>query len=137
VARRGRPRLDKARDDLERLERGLGSRHYPTIAKVEARIAVIAKTRRVGAYLRTEIGTDPDTGKPTLTWTLDHNVIDAEAASDGWYALLTNLPEDQADAATILTLYKGQEAVERRYSAFEGPWPSLLSTSRTTGGSPP
>ncbi|WP_218041740.1 hypothetical protein, partial [Acrocarpospora macrocephala] len=37
------------------------------------------------------------------------------------YALLTNLPPDQADTATVLTLYKGQEAVERRYSAFKGP----------------
>jgi len=130
-------KLDKARDDLERLERGLGSRHYPTIAKVEARIAVIAKTRRVGAYLRTEIGTDPDTGKPTLTWTLDQNVIDAEAASDGWYALLTNLPEDQADAATILTSTKDRKPSNAATPPSKAPWPSLLSTSRTTGGSPP
>jgi hypothetical protein len=35
--------------------------------------------------------------------------------------LLTNLPADQADTARVLILYKGQEAVERRYSAFKGP----------------
>lgn len=35
--------------------------------------------------------------------------------------MLTNLPADQADAAQVLVLYKGQEAVERRYSAFKGP----------------
>ena len=51
----------------------------------------------------------------------DQDAIDAEAATDGWYALLTNLPADQADAAQVLVLYKGQEAVERRYSAFKGP----------------
>jgi transposase len=114
-------KLDRARDDLARLERGLGTRHYPTIDKVNARIAAISKDRRVGAYLQARTGTSPDTGKPTLTWEFDQAAIDAEAATDGWYALLTNLPPDQADAAQVLILYKGQEAVERRYSAFKGP----------------
>lgn len=114
-------KLQRARDDLQRLERGLGSRHYPTVEAVGARIAAIAKARRVGDYLRAETGTDPATGKPTLIWQFDQAAIDAEAATDGWYALLTNLPDDQADATQILTLYKGQEAVERRYSAFKGP----------------
>jgi transposase len=113
-------KLDRARDDLQRLERGLGSRHYPTEDKVNARLAVITAGRRVGAYLQTETGTDPGTSKPTLTWVFDQQAIDAEAATDGWYALLTNLHPDQA-AGQVLILYKGQEAVERRYSAFKGP----------------
>jgi transposase len=33
----------------------------------------------------------------------------------------SDLPLDEADAAQVLILYKGQEAVERRYSAFKGP----------------
>jgi len=114
-------KLDRARADLARLERGLGTRHYPTVEKVNARLAAITKDRRVGAYLRTETGAGPTTGKPTLTWHFDQAAIDAEAATDGWYALLTNLDPGQADAAQILILYKGQEAVERRYSAFKGP----------------
>jgi transposase len=114
-------KLDRARDDLQRLERGLGSRHYPTEGKVSARLAVITAGRRVGAYLQTETGTDPGTSKPTLTWVFDQQAIDAEAATDGWYALLTNLPAGEAAAAQVLILYKGQEAVERRYSAFKGP----------------
>jgi len=114
-------KLERARADLERLERGLGSRHYPDTGKVDARIAVIASQRRVGAYLRTQTRTDPDTGKPALTWSFDQDAINAEAATDGWYALLTNLDPGQADATGVLLLYKGQEAVERRYSAFKGP----------------
>jgi transposase len=116
-----RLKLERARGDLERLERGLGSRHYPDTGKVEARIAVIASQRRVSAYLHARTGTGPDTGKPTLAWNFDAEAIDAEAATDGWYALLTNLDPGQADAARVLLLYKGQEAVERRYSAFKGP----------------
>src|ERR1017187_6390049 len=61
-------KLQRARGDLERLDRGLGSRHYPNQDKVNARIAVIAKDRRADAYLRTQTGTDPGTGKPTLAW---------------------------------------------------------------------
>jgi len=114
-------KLERATDDLARLTRGLGSRHYPDAAAVAARLAVIAKTRRVAAYLRTSVGTDPDTGKPTLTWHFDQAAIKAEAATDGWYALLTNLDPGEADAAQVLLHYKGQEAVERRYSAFKGP----------------
>jgi hypothetical protein len=116
-------KLDRARDDLARLARGLGSRHYPDIAAVEARLAVIRRTRRVAGYLRATTGTDAETetGKPTLDWSFDQSVIDAEAATDGWYALLTNLDPAEADAAQVLLHYKGQEAVERRYSAFKGP----------------
>ncbi|MEV0621699.1 IS1634 family transposase [Nonomuraea sp. NPDC050404] len=114
-------KLSRAREDLERLGRGLGSRHYPDAGKVTDRVAVIAKQRRVAAYLRTTIGTDADTGKPTLTWEFDQTAIDAEAATDGWYALLTNLDPEQADAVQALLLYKKQEAVERRYAAFKGP----------------
>lgn len=125
-------KLDRARDDLDRLTRGLGSRHYPDVKAVTERITAIGRARRVTAYLRTETGTDPVTGKPTLAWSFDQTAIDAEAATDGWYALLTTLPAD-IDAAQALIRYKGQEAVERRYSAFKGPLavaPMFLKTNR-------
>jgi transposase len=113
-------KLDRARDDLGRLGRGLGSRHYPDAAAVTARITTIARERRVSAYLRTDTGTDPATGKPTFSWSFDEDALAAEAATDGWYALLTNLGAD-VSAAEVLRRYKGQEAVERRYGAFKGP----------------
>ena len=114
-------KLDRAREDLARLTRALGSRHYPDAAAVEVRLAAIGKTRRVTAYLRATTGTDPDTNKPALTWDFDQQAINAEAAGDGWYALLTNLDPDEADPTQVLLHYKGQEAVERRYSVFKGP----------------
>ncbi|MEU1641332.1 IS1634 family transposase, partial [Nonomuraea sp. NPDC005701] len=114
-------KLERARDDLARLERGLGSRHYPTEQAVADRITAIGRARRVSAYLTAETGTDPGTGKPTLAWRFDQQVVDAEAATDGWYALLTNLPPETTGAEQVLRHYKGQEAVERRYQAFKGP----------------
>jgi transposase len=113
-------KLQRATEELARVQAGLGGRFYNTVAKVTAKVAAIGAARRVGAYLIVEIGTD-DTGRPTLTWTFDPAVVNAEAASDGWYALLTNLDPDQADTTEVLRRYKGQEVVERRYGDFKGP----------------
>ena len=114
-------KLDRARGDLERLGRGLGGRHYPDTDAVTARLRVIARDRKVTTLLRTEVGTDPTTGKPTLAWSFDPAALAAEQATDGWYGLLTNLDPAEADAAEVLRRYKGQEVVERRYGTFKGP----------------
>jgi transposase len=125
-------KLDRARDDLARLVRGLGSRHYPTAEAVTARVTTIARERRVGDYLRTTIATDHN-GRPTLDWHFDQAALDAETATDGWYALLTNLPAT-VTAAQVLTRYKNQPgASERRYHEFKGPLavaPMFLHTNR-------
>ncbi len=125
-------KLDRARDDLERLGRGLGGRYYRTERQVADRVAVTAAKRRVTAYLRATVGTDPTTSKPTLDWHFDQAAIDAEAATDGWYALLTNLDAD-IDTAGVFRHYKGQEAPERRYHNFKGPLavaPMFLKNNR-------
>ncbi len=126
-------KLDRARDDLQRVQRGLGGPHYRTADKVTARVATITRSRKVTGYLRVQAGTDPATGKPTLSWSFDPDALAAEAATDGWYGLLTNLTLQQADAAEVLRRYKGQEVVERRYGAFKGPLgvaPMFLKTNR-------
>ncbi len=59
--------------------------------------------------------------------------IDTEAATDGWYALLTNLPTT-ITAADVLTRYKNQPGTgERRYHNLKGPLavaPMFLHTNR-------
>ena len=114
-------KLERAQDDLGRLERGLGSRHYPDADAVTARVRAITTARKLVGVLHAEIGTDPVTGKPTLAWHFDQHALHTQAATDGWYALLTNLNPTEADAAEILRRYKGQEVVERRYGSFKGP----------------
>src|SRR6266511_4414693 len=114
-------KLQRARDDLGRLERGLGGRHYPDQDAVTARVRTITTSRKLVGILKAEVATDPTTGKPTLSWHFDQAALDALAATDGWYALLTNLDPAEADAAEILRRYKGQEVVERRYGSFKGP----------------
>ncbi len=126
-------KLDRTSDDLERLGRGLGGRYYRTEKQVVERIAVIAKQHRVTACLTTRVGTDAAASKPTLAWHFDQTAIDAEAATDGWYALLTNLPEDIESTAGVFRHYKGQEAPERRFHNFKGPLavaPMFLKNNR-------
>ena len=113
-------KLTRATEDLDSLTRGLGGRFYPTPAAVSARVALIAAKRRVGDYLRADVGVDPD-DQPTLAWRFDPDALEAETATDGWYCLLTNLSAGSVDAAGVLVRYKGQEVVERRYGAFKGP----------------
>jgi transposase len=124
-------KLGRARGDLTRLTGGLGGRHYPDQAAVTERVASIAASRRVKAYLTSTVGVDA-TGKPTLTWTFDQTALDTEAKTDGWYALLTNL-DPSIDAAEVLNRYKGQEVVERRYGNYKGPLavaPMFLKNNR-------
>ena len=125
-------KLAKATEDLNRLVRTAGTRFHPTPDAVAARVNAIATHRRVGAYLRTAIAQGA-TGRPVLSWHFDQAAIDAEAATDGWYALLTNLPPGQASPAEVFRRYKGQHVVERRYGEFKGPLavaPLFLKTSR-------
>ena len=125
-------KLARAAGELDKLVRTAGTRFHPTEFAVAARVQVIAAKRRVGKYLRTAI-TVGRAGKPVLAWHFDQDAIDAEAAGDGWYALLTNLAPGQASPAEIFRRYKGQHVVERRYGEFKGPLavaPLFLELSR-------
>ncbi|MHB1712326.1 MAG: hypothetical protein ACYCV7_13155 [Acidimicrobiales bacterium] len=70
--------------------------------------------RRVKGYLRSTIGTDPVTTKPTLECHFDEAALAAEASTDGWYALLTNLGSE-VSTADVFRDYKGQVVPERRF----------------------
>jgi Domain of unknown function (DUF4277) len=113
-------KLAQAAAELDKLVRTAGTRFHPDAGAVAARVRAIAAKRRAGKYLRTIITAGP-AGKPVLAWHFDQNAIDAEAAADGWYALLTNLAPGQAGPAEVFRRYKGQHVVERRYGEFKGP----------------
>ena len=89
----------------------------------------------MGTYLRTVITQDA-TGKPVLSWHFDQAAIDAEAATDSWYALLANLPPAQASPAEVFLRYKGQHVVERRSTSSRAPSRSPPCSSRPAAVSP-
>jgi transposase len=51
-------KLDRAAEELSRVQAGLGSRFYNTVAKVTAKVAAIGRDRRVSNYLLADIGAD-------------------------------------------------------------------------------
>jgi len=103
--------LTKAEEELGRVERGLGGRYYKTRAQVDKRVAQIVG-RKLEALLLVKSATRK--GRPTLTFHRDQDAIERAAATDGVYALATNLP-GRLSANHILSLYKEQQIVERRH----------------------
>jgi transposase len=97
------------------VQRGLGGRHYKTRRQVDARVAKIL-TGQVERLIATKTATRA--GKPTLTYHRDHDAINAAAATDGIYALATNLP-GRLSANRVLELYKRQQIVERRHRDYK------------------
>jgi hypothetical protein len=107
--------LAKAETALERVRRGLGGRHYKTRAQVDTRIAKILTGQVAGLITVT---TATRNGRPTLSYRRDERAIAAAAASDGIYALATNL-RGRLSAGRVLRLYKGQQIVERRHRDYK------------------
>ncbi|MFD3621635.1 hypothetical protein ACFWWT_41870 [Streptomyces sp. NPDC058676] len=70
-------------------------------------------------------------------WHFDKDVLDAQAAADGWYALLTNLSPEQASAQEVFLRYEGQGLVERPHHDFKGPLAVAPCSCSTTAASLP
>jgi hypothetical protein len=107
--------LARAEAALERVQRGLGGRHYKTRRQVDARVAKILTGQVAGLIC---VATATRGGRPTLSFWRDEQAIAAAAATDGIYALATNLP-GRLSAERVLRLYKGQQIVERRHRDYK------------------
>jgi hypothetical protein len=103
--------LSKAEEQLARVARGLGGRHYKTKAQVERRVGQITGTNIAG-LINVKVATRA--GTPTLAYARDEAAVERAAATDGVYALATNQP-GRLSAARVLALYKDQQIVERRH----------------------
>jgi hypothetical protein len=108
--------LTKAEEQLQRVKNGLGGRYYKTRKQVETRVARIIAPNIEGLITTT---TGTRNGKPTLTWAREPEAIAAAAATDGIYALATNLPDTRLTAGEVLRVYKGQQIVERRHRDYK------------------
>ncbi len=110
--------LARAEEQLARIQRGLGGRHYPDRTAVERKLAQLL-VGTPGRFLRAE--TAEQEGKPTLRFWRDEEAIAAAERLDGLYCLITNVPAEQADASTLLAWLKEQERVERCHRLLKGP----------------
>ena len=108
--------LTRAEEQLQRVKNGLGGRYYKTRKQIDTRVArILAGTIENLITVKTATRN----GKPTLTWTRDHDAIATTAQTDGIYALATNLPGKRLTAGQILRDYKGQQIVERRHRDYK------------------
>ncbi len=103
--------LTKAEEALARVKRGLGGRYYKTRRQVERRVGAIL-TENITGLITVKVATSK--GKPTISWQRDQDAITQAAATDGIYALATNLT-GRLSPGRVLRLYKDQQIVERRH----------------------
>jgi len=111
--------LQRAEEQLERVKRGLGGRHYPDQKAVERKLAQILQGTPA-RFITTKTGERAD-GKPTLSFQRDQDAIADAERVDGIYCLITSLPAEHADHAALLAHFKEQERVERGHRTLKGP----------------
>ena len=102
--------LRKAKDELTRVQRGLGGRHYPTKAHVDRRLARILAP--VEGLIEAESG-ERD-ARPTLRFRRNQEAIEHASRTDGITALATNIP-GRLSAERVLRTYKQQWMIEHRH----------------------
>ena len=114
----GRERaLTRAEAALLRIRNGLGGRYYKTAADVRKRVAQVIPST-LEPLLHVTIGGSERA--PSIDWHRNDIAIARAAASDGIYALATNLPARNLRAIGVLRAYKAQEIVERRNHDAKG-----------------
>ncbi len=104
---RGRA-VQRAEEALTKVRHGLGGRHYKTTAQVDTKIAQILQGPAAELL---NVRTGERDGKPTLAWSTDKAAMAAASATDGIYALATNLP-GRLRPTSVLRIYKDQPLVE-------------------------
>jgi hypothetical protein len=102
--------LDQAEEALRRVQRGIGS-YYRSVEQVKNRVAVILAGKTKGLI---EVQVAEQGGRPTVRWQRDEHAIAEASASDGIYALATNL-SGELTATDVLRIYKEQSLVELRH----------------------
>lgn len=122
----GKQRLDeqKRKTYLKRLlnrladiEKKLNTRRYKKRAYVEERLVTIQKGNPTKGLVKIDLSGED--GALRLAFRIDRQRLAEAQALDGRYALATNAVYLTADKA--LTLFKGQDGVEKRFRVTKGP----------------
>lgn len=138
----GKQRLDeqKRKTCLKRLLNGLAAvrqklntRRYKQRAYVEQRWVALQQGNPAKDFADVQL--TGDDGALRLSFQINRPRLAAAQALDGRYALATNAPHLSANEA--LTLFKGQDGVEKRFRALKGPLqvhPLFVHTDRRIEG---
>jgi transposase len=122
----GKQRLDEQKrktylkrllDRLADIQKKLNTRRYKKRTYVEQRL--LSAQRGNSAKGLVDIDLKGEDGALTLTFRINHQRLSEVQALDGRYALATNAA--QLEASEALTLFKGQDGVEKRFRTVKGP----------------
>jgi len=137
----GKQRLDeqKRRTYLKRLLNGLAdlqkklnTRRYKKRAYVEQRLVAIQQGNPAKRLVDVHLSGEDET--LALTFRINRQPLAEAQALDGRYTLATNV---DLDANETLTMFKGQDGVEKRFRVVKGPLlvhPLLVRTDRRIEG---
>ncbi len=109
--------LKRLLNRLERIQQQLNSRRYKRRSYVAERIQKLHQGNPAQTLVDVEL--DGEDGALSLSFRLDSDRLQAAQLLDGRYLLTTNA--DHLDANQTLTLFKGQDAVEKRFRTLKDP----------------
>ncbi len=123
----GKQRLDEQKrrtllkrllNALEGIQRKLNTRRFKRRSYVEARLATVRQANAAVKQM-VEVDLSGTDGQMTLRFRIDRERLAAAQRVDGRYALVTN--GGHLTASEALTLYKGQDGIEKRFRTAKGP----------------
>lgn len=109
--------LKRLLNQLQGAKKRLNTRRYKKRAYVEQRLRAFQQGNPTKALVDIELSGEDNA--LTLTFRVNRDKLAAAQALDGRYLLATNAAHLSADQA--LTLFKGQDGVEKRFRAVKGP----------------
>jgi hypothetical protein len=119
--------LAKAHAALWQVRSRLNRWHYKTrnfiLRQLDQRLGSAAA---FVAYELCETLDESGSTRFSLTWRLNREALRKAAEFDGWYRLLTNLPQDRKPMAAVLDLFKGQIHAEGAIKQIKH-WPIQVS----------
>lgn len=109
--------LKRLLNHLSGLQKKLNVRRYKRRSYVEQRLTAIQQGNPTAGLV--DIHLSGGDGALELTFCINRSRLAETQAVDGRYALATNVPH--LDANETLTLFKGQDGVEKRFRTVKGP----------------
>jgi len=109
--------LDRLTSRLREISGMLNKRHYKRRAYAQAQIDKARRGNPAKRFVHIELSGED--GSLTLRYNLNQERLAQAEAVDGRYLLGTN--DDTLSACQMLTLFKQQEVVERRFKVVKGP----------------
>lgn len=111
--------LAKIRAEFEQVEKILGKYSLKTEAAIRQRLEKARSMYGEGKCFSYELTSTK--GKFALTWQIDEAALAQQQELDGVYVLKTNLSKNQYPIAAVLSKYREQSKVEKRFHHLKGP----------------